>query len=104
MVFRKKLVQVGAGPRGPGSGNNRGDTSPRPTTLPSGGSSTTGSGNALKGQKGPTTGGTDSEPDVAVQNSQDVQSSPCPLFSTLTFAFRMRDMTFGMSSQITYSR
>ena len=104
MVFRKKLVQVDTGLRGPGSGDNRGDTSPGPTTRSSGGSSTTGGGNSLEGQKGPTTGGTDSEPDVVVQDSQDVRSLPCFLFSTLIFAFRMRDMTFGISLQITYSR
>ena len=127
MASRKELVKVGARPRGPGSGNNRGGPSSGPTTPPSGssittggggsfttggggssttgggGPSTTGGGDALEGQKGPTAGGTDSEPDVAVQNSENVRSLPCSLFSTLTF-FRTRDMAFGISSQITYSR
>ena len=102
--FRKRLIQVGgAVPLDRGSGNNGGGA----VHGSAGGSdaeSTTSGDRSLGGQRGPTTGGTDSEPDAVVRDTQDVWSLPCPLFSGLIFVFRTRDTTFGISSQITYSR
>ena len=102
--FRKKRIQVGsAGPQDRGSGKNKEGAFPGPAGG-SGAESRTSGDSSLGEQRGPATGGTDSVADVVVRDAQDVWSLPCPLFSDLIFVFRTRDMTFGISLRITYSR
>ena len=75
---RKKLIGVGAVvPQDRSLGSNGGDT------FLFDAKSTTGDDRALGGQRRPTLGDLDSEPDVVVRDTQDVWSSPCPLFSGL---------------------
>ena len=98
--LRNELARVGGRLRDSDSGSNGGNASPGPT----GGSNVkpTASDDRPPGIQG---GDTDSEPGIMIRNTQDVwSSSPCPLSFALISTFRTRDMTVGMSSQITYSR
>ena len=78
IVSCKELVQVGMGLWDPDPGKDGGDTSPGPTGESDAKSTTRDVGR----QVGLNTGSTDSEPDIVVQNTQDVWSLPCPLFSS----------------------
>ena len=98
-----KVIRAGAGPHDLGSGDNKGDTLPELTMQPD--VEPTISGNEdPRGQWGPTTDDTDSGSDIVVRNTPYVQSLYRSFISTLTSSPRMRNMTAGVPSQITYSR
>ena len=103
MFFKARPMKAGAGPHDLGPGDNRGDSFPELTTQ-SNVEHTAGSDEDLGGNWAPIVDDTGSELDIVVRNTPYVWFLLCLFASTLTFAFRMRNMTVGMSLQIMYSR
>ena len=98
-----EVIQAGAGPHDLGPGDNTRDNFPE-LTVQSGAGPITSDDEDYGGQWTPTADNTSLQPDTVIRNTPYVWFSPCASVSALNFAFRIRNMTAGVQSQIMYSR
>ena len=99
-----KVLRGGAGPHDLGPGDNRGGAFPELIAQSDPDGPTTSRDEDLGSQSDPGTDDADSESIVVVRNTPYVWFPSRPFVYTLTSAFRIGNMTAGMSLRITYSR